>query len=118
MIFYKKCKKEIPDGSVYCCWCGKKQETTKRKKAKRASGTGNIYVNAKCKHHPYMAYTPSDRFGNHRTFIGSFATLREAQEALEDYSRGNVTELYNITLEKAYEGWSKIHFQKNFSFKS
>ena len=22
-----KCKKEIPDGAPYCCWCGKKQQT-------------------------------------------------------------------------------------------
>lgn len=112
MIFCKKCKKEIPDGSMYCMYCGKKQEITKRKKAKRAAGTGNIYVNSKCKYHPYMAYSPSDRFGKNRTFIGSFATLRAAQEALEVYQKGNVTDLYNITLEKAYIKWSEAHFVK------
>ena len=36
-----KCKKEIPDGAPYCCWCGKKQQT--KKATKRGNGTGSVY---------------------------------------------------------------------------
>lgn len=32
----KKCRKEISDGSIYCNYCGKKQESTKRKTRRRA----------------------------------------------------------------------------------
>ena len=38
-----KCKKDIPDGSVFCCWCGKQQQTPQRKALKRANGTGTVY---------------------------------------------------------------------------
>lgn len=38
-----KCKKQIPDGSVWCCWCGKKQTAEKAKRAKRANGAGSVY---------------------------------------------------------------------------
>ena len=37
----KKCKKEIPNGSAYCNWCGRKQETAKR--TKRGNGQGTVY---------------------------------------------------------------------------
>ena len=33
-----KCKKEIPDGSAFCCWCGKQQQAPQRKALKRAKG--------------------------------------------------------------------------------
>ena len=34
-----KCKKEIPDGAPFCCWCGKKQQT--KRATKRGNGTGS-----------------------------------------------------------------------------
>lgn len=37
-----KCKKEIPDGSAWCCWCGKKQITERQRRPKRANGTGSV----------------------------------------------------------------------------
>jgi site-specific recombinase XerD len=37
----KKCKKEIPDGSAYCNFCGRKQETKRR--TKRGNGQGTVY---------------------------------------------------------------------------
>lgn len=37
----KKCSKEIPDGSVYCNWCGTKQE--KKPKSRRANSEGTVY---------------------------------------------------------------------------
>lgn len=35
-----KCKKEIPDGAIWCPWCGKKQTTEPMKRTKRANGAG------------------------------------------------------------------------------
>lgn len=41
-----KCKKEIPDGSPFCCWCGKKQ--TQRTGVKtRGNGQGSAYQRGK-----------------------------------------------------------------------
>lgn len=37
-----KCKKEIPDESLYCNYCGKKQSVEKAKHHKRGHGTGTI----------------------------------------------------------------------------
>ena len=38
-----KCKKEIPDGALYCPWCGKKQSATKKFERKRGNGQGTAY---------------------------------------------------------------------------
>lgn len=36
----KRCKRELPDGAPYCCWCGAKQETTHHR---RSNGEGYVY---------------------------------------------------------------------------
>lgn len=38
-----RCDKFIPDGSLFCCFCGKKQTATKRKTPKRGNGQGTAY---------------------------------------------------------------------------
>ena len=106
----KKCHKEIPEGSLYCNFCGKKQESTKRKKAKRASGTGSIMVDSRSKN-IYRAYAPADRFGRHRKYLGCYKTYAEAQTALERYSSDNISGLYNYTISRLYEEWSATHFE-------
>ncbi|MFR8294836.1 MAG: zinc-ribbon domain-containing protein [Ruminococcus sp.] len=53
----KKCRKEIPDGSIYCNYCGKKQETTKRKVRRRPRGAGCIRHRTDCRDNP--PYVPS-----------------------------------------------------------
>lgn len=42
-----KCKKEIPDGALYCPWCGKKQSATKKASSKRGNGQGTAYKRGK-----------------------------------------------------------------------
>ena len=39
----KKCKKEIPDEAVYCCFCGIKQVQAPRNKRTRGNGTGSVF---------------------------------------------------------------------------
>ena len=43
-----KCHKDIPDDSVYCCYCGNKQIREKTT-AKRANGLGSVYYDEKRK---------------------------------------------------------------------
>lgn len=38
----RKCKKDLPDGAVFCCWCGVKQEV-KRTGRTRPNGAGTAY---------------------------------------------------------------------------
>ena len=39
----RKCKKEIPDGSVFCLLCGIKQVKDRQQTKSRGNGTGSIY---------------------------------------------------------------------------
>ena len=44
MITCRKCKKEIPDDSLYCNLCGAKQAVTQRKRVtRRGNGEGSVY---------------------------------------------------------------------------
>lgn len=106
-----KCRKEIPDGSLYCNICGKKQIVTKAKYHKRAHGTGTISKDKRYKH-PYIAHAPASKYGSGRIYIGSFATLRDAQEAIDKYIKEGRPELYNATLADIYKRWSDIHFKR------
>ena len=38
-----KCKKEIPDGSAFCNWCGKKQIVSPHAPKKRGNGEGTVF---------------------------------------------------------------------------
>ena len=38
-----KCSAQLPDGALYCPYCGKKQTTTERKGRKRANGEGSVF---------------------------------------------------------------------------
>ena len=107
----KKCKKRIPDGSVFCNFCGKKQFTAKAKHRKRAHGTGTIRKDTRYKS-PYIAIAPASSHGAGRVYIGSYPDLKSAQEALDDYIKHGKPELYGATLEDIYKMWSDIHYKR------
>ena len=43
----RRCKKEIPDDSLFCNLCGKKQTGSVKKKTRRANGEGTVYKRGK-----------------------------------------------------------------------
>lgn len=102
----KKCKKEIPDGSLFCMWCGRKQTSTQRKSIKRENGTGSVYKRSDLKNRPWVAATPA-KGTNPPEIIGYYETAQEAKDALEIY-RKNPTNKINITLKELYEEWKPI----------
>lgn len=107
----KKCKKEIPNGSVYCNFCGKKQETTKRKTRRRPRGTGCIRFRSDCKNNPYTVFTPATSAGTGSRYLGAFPSAALAQAALDQYFRDTHIDYSNMTVAQTYEKWSDKHFK-------
>ena len=99
-----KCKKEIPDGSLFCCWCGKKQEAAPKKALKRANGTGTVYKLQGRRTRPWVA-------AKDKTIIGYFEKKTAALEALARLQGRSIDEIYNWTFKQVYEAWKDEHFR-------
>lgn len=99
-----KCKKEIPAGSVFCCWCGKKQEAAPKKALKRANGTGTVYKLQGRRTRPWVA-------AKGKTIIGYFEKKTAALEALARLQGRSIDEIYNWTFKQVYAAWKDEHFR-------
>lgn len=117
-----KCKKEIPDGALYCPWCGKKQSTTKKPAAKRGNRQGTAYKRGKT--WTAMVVTgyevihgkdgESKRIARKKT-KGGFATKAEALAACDSLRKkpktyGKVPAFINV-----YNAWEKEYLTKGKS---
>lgn len=100
-----KCKKDIPDGSAFCCWCGKKQEAQPRKTVKRANGTGTVYKLQGRRTRPWVA-------AKGKTIIGYFDKKTSALEALARLHGRSIDEIYNWTFKEVYDAWKDEHFRE------
>jgi integrase/recombinase XerD len=98
----KKCKRELPEGAIYCYMCGAKQTVTPRKTIKRENGSGSVYKRSDLRRTPWVALTPGTQ-----QVIGYYRTAQEAKDALEDYRRNPTTKL-NITLKQLYDEWKPV----------
>lgn len=84
-----KCKKEIPEGSLYCNHCGKKQQSASRKRGvkTRANGTGTVYKDGKYWRAKIVLGYYVDASGERRSTTrskGGFKTKKEALEFLPE----------------------------------
>lgn len=107
----KKCHKEIPEGSLYCNRCGKKQETTKRKVRRRPRGTGCIRYRPDCRYNPYTVFTPATISGAGSRYLGAYPTYTQAQAALDKYFNSVHIQYENLTVAQVYQKWSEKHFE-------
>lgn len=86
MLTCKKCKKELPDGAIYCLYCGKKQISSAMRKrhAKRPSGSGSIYKLSGKRKNPYQAVFPAIWQDGKKIQkpLGYYPTYEEADAAL------------------------------------
>lgn len=86
-MYCVKCKAQIADDSLYCNYCGKKQQTAPKKRKTRSvgNGSGTVYKRGKTWTAQYRSYT--DEAGNwlpkmiNRT-KGGFPTASAAREYL------------------------------------
>lgn len=99
-----KCKKEIPGGSAFCCWCGKQQQALQRKALKRANGTGTVYKLQGRRTRPWVA-------AKGKTIIGYYDKKTAALDALARLQGRSIDEIYNWTFKQVYEAWKDEHFR-------
>ena len=107
-----KCKKEIPEGSLFCMFCGANQsQPAKKKKTKRSNGEGTVFRRPGRKGwyaRITIGYEETDdhkRIQKYRT-VGSFRTETEAKA-------------YCVTMKQQQEGPRKVpdlyHYWQQYS---
>lgn len=101
----KTCKQEMPDSSVFCPWCGKKQAAAPRKALKRPNGAGSVYKLSGRRKRPWAA-------SKNRVIIGYYEKKTDALAALEKLSGKNLTERYNMTFKEVFEEWKVEHYRE------
>lgn len=100
----KKCRKEIPDISIYCMFCGRKQVTAERIK-RRPNEAGSVYKVSGARSKPWRAVISG---GGKRVHVGYYATQTEALKALAAYEpQGSVVHC-DMTVRDVYESWSAV----------
>lgn len=99
-----KCKKEIPDGYLFCCWCGRRQQDTQKKSLKRANGTGTVYKLQGRRKRPWVAAKSG-------VIVGYYDKKTSALEALARLQGRSLDEIYNWTFKEVYEAWKDEHFR-------
>ena len=99
----RRCNRELQDDYIYCPYCGKNQSDNKPKNRRRTKGTGSIYIRKDNKSKPYAA---ASSVTGKQVYLGSFATKKEAANALQEYEYNPVS-CYNITLEQLHSKWLK-----------
>ena len=107
----QKCKKEIPDGSAFCLFCGKKQSGTpaikkKGKRRKRENGTGSVYKLSGSRKKPWVVSFTSGYDENGKrlgAILGYYASEKEALNALENLPLNIMKDSIRITLRQLYD---------------
>ncbi|MEG1754309.1 MAG: site-specific integrase [Christensenella sp.] len=100
-----KCKCEISNDSVYCKFCGKKQQKEiAPKPLRRANGQGTVYKLSGRRKRPWAAAV-------NKTVIGYYADKTDAMRALEAAMTNGIPDGYNETVKDIYERWKDVHFR-------
>ena len=105
----KSCRKEIPVGSIYCMFCGRKQTNTKKQRVANGMGTtykrGNTWT-AKV----IVGWRTREEDGKRvpiTKYQGGFATRKEALDALPKLFNTPTVKIQ--TFYEVYERWKSKH---------
>lgn len=104
-----KCKKELLEGSLYCNYCGVKQQERTRKERQRGNGEGTAYrtLNGSWRAECTIAFTGNKRIRRRKS---GFKTKKEALEYLPTL-RSNLVN-GDKTLYAVYNEWSRVHYER------
>jgi integrase len=104
----RKCKKEIPENSSYCQWCGAKQTVGQNTKS-RGNGTGSVFKRGKTwTAVRVLGYTPDDKGKLHK-ITRSKGGFKTKKEALEYLPKLNEAKKKALTWGEVYEAWYPTH---------
>ncbi len=104
-----RCRREIPDNSMFCNFCGKRQAGApplQRKTHRRSKGSGTVYKRKdKPLERPWAACYQ-------RKLIGYYATSGEAVLALDAFLATRLpVDIANMTFAQIFEQWKPIHYE-------
>lgn len=103
-----KCKKDMPPGAVFCCFCGKKIQPSTRTPKKRGNGQGTVFkLNGKWAAEVTLGYISDDgqlrrrsrRKQGFETKKAALAYLQELSSNTVKKKSVTVSELYSLYLD-------------------
>lgn len=105
----QRCHKEIPEGSLFCNWCGKRQPDApppQRRKRRRPKGSGTVYKMSGQRARPWIAITGK------KEVLGTYETSGAAVQALDAYNAQNTPAArLKYTFADVYARWSEQHYK-------
>lgn len=102
----KKCRKEIPDVSVYCMWCGRKQVQAERIK-RRPNGAGSV---TKVKGKLAKPWRARMTLNGHSVTVGYYETQAEGFKAIASYEPPQSSVRKDMDLGAVYDAWSAVKY--------
>lgn len=109
-----KCKKETPDGALFCPWCGQKNpgEQPRQNAKKRGNGTGSVYrlKNGSWAAVRVLGYKIGADGKLHKETVGkySYKSKREAVNGLAELTRQEKRK-ERCTFRQLYDRWEPTH---------
>lgn len=112
----RKCKKEIPENSLFCNLCGAKQEIVKKNKGRvRGNGEGTVFQRGKTwTARVILGWWVDDNSVAHpqtRT-KGGFKTKKEALDYIPELKKVGYDAVKDLSFQELYNRWREEHESK------